>query len=295
VVPGVLSQAEVQTCLDLTWDWLESLGSGIERSDPASWTDNNWPGEFKSGITVQCGSSQQPSLWYLRGHPGVQEVFSSIWSVKPSELITSMDGMLIWRHKTSYSASPASGLNLHVDQDPFTKTGLHCVQGMIPLLDVTKDIGGLKLLPKSHSDEMQEQIRNEHLARKKTLPGKDFVKVEDAKYDPEAFVVEAKAGDLILWDSRVIHGSRVGPATLQPGAGLARCTGLVSMTPRAWASQEVLLQREAGFQSGVGFTHWAHEAVLCGTGVENTDGRNITWTEGQYKPLNLDTQQRSVL
>ena len=99
VVPGVLSKEEVQTCLDLTWDWLESLGSGIERSDPASWTDNNWPGEFRSGITVQCGSNQQPSLWYLR----VQEVFSSIWSVQPSELITSMDGMLIWRHKTTDS------------------------------------------------------------------------------------------------------------------------------------------------------------------------------------------------
>ena len=103
VVPGVLTSEEVDTCLSLTWDWLESLGSGIERSDPASWTDNNWPGEFRSGITVQCGSSQQPSLWYLRGHPGVQKVFSSIWSVQPSELITSMDGMLIWRHKTTDS------------------------------------------------------------------------------------------------------------------------------------------------------------------------------------------------
>ena len=103
MVPGVLSQPEVQTCLSLTWDWLESLGSGLERSDPATWTDNNWPGEFSSGITVQCGSNQQPSLWYIRGHLGVQQVFSNIWSVQPSELITSMDGMLIWRHKTTDS------------------------------------------------------------------------------------------------------------------------------------------------------------------------------------------------
>ena len=103
MVPGVLSQSEVQTCLSLTWDWLESLGSGLERSDPTTWTDDNWPGEFKSGITVQCGSNQQPSLWYLRGHQGVQQVFATLWSVQPSELITSMDGMLIWRHKTTDS------------------------------------------------------------------------------------------------------------------------------------------------------------------------------------------------
>ena len=105
VVAGVLSPTEVSTCLDLTWAWLESLGSGIERSDPTSWTDHNWPGEFQSGITVQSGSNQQPSLWYIRGHPGVQQVFATIWAVQPSDLITSMDGMLIWRHKTSDSHS----------------------------------------------------------------------------------------------------------------------------------------------------------------------------------------------
>ena len=294
MVPGVLSQSEVQPCRDLTWDWLESLGSGIERSDPGTWTDSNWPGDFQSGITVQCGSNQQPSLWSIRAHPGVQQVFSTIWSVPPQDLIASLDGMLVWRHKAPCSASPAGGLNLHVDQDPFTKTGPQCVQGMIPFLDVTKDIGGLKLVPRSHSDEMQEQIRKEYLARKPTLPKGDFVKVDDAKYDPEAIVVEAKAGDLILWDSRVIHGSRVGPATLQPGdGGLARCTGLVCMTPRVWASQEVLRERERGFQAGTGFTHWPHEAVS--SVVKNTDGRNITWTTDQHKPLTLNTQQRTVL
>ena len=31
VVPGVLTTSELNTCLELTWDWLESLGSGIER------------------------------------------------------------------------------------------------------------------------------------------------------------------------------------------------------------------------------------------------------------------------
>ena len=164
---------------------------------------------------------------------------------------------------------------------------------MVPFLDVTKEIGGLKLVPRSHSDEMQEQIRKERSIMQRLLYSGDFVKVDDAKYDPEAIVVEAKAGDLILWDSRVIHGSRVGPATLQPGdGGLARCTGLVCMTPRVWASQEVLRERERGFQAGAGFTHWPHEAVS--SVLKNSDGRNITWTSGQYTPLTLNTDQRRV-
>ena len=164
------------------------------------------------------------------------------------------------------------------------------MQGMVPFLDVTKDIGGLILVPRSHTEEIQEEIRQENSERNFS---RDFVNVSDEKFRASAVVVEAQAGDLILWDSRVIHGSRVGPATLQPGEGLARCTGLVCMTPRARASQEVLNKREAAFQSGAGFTHWPHEAVT--SVLRNTDGRNITWTVGQYKPLHLNTQQRRVL
>ena len=103
------------------------------------------------------------------------------------------------------------------------------MQGMIPFLEVTQDTGGLQLVPRSHREEVQEQIREENDAKHSRS---DFVKVSDEKYLAEAMVVEAKAGDLILWDSRVIHGSKVGPAVLEAGEGLARCTGLVCMTPR---------------------------------------------------------------
>ena len=165
------------------------------------------------------------------------------------------------------------------------------MQGMIPFLDVTKDIGGLQLVPRSHTEEVQEQIRQEHPFKR--MSG-DFVKVSDEKYQPGAIVVEASAGDLILWDSRVIHGSKVGPSVLEGGGGgLARCTGLVCMTPRAKASKKVLEQRQKVFQAGSGFTHWPHEAVS--TVLGNSDGRDITWSPQQYKPLQLNDDQRRVL
>ena len=222
-----------------------------------------------------------------------------------------MDTILIWRYKAeesqseylipyfcsayilclSFEASPASGLNLHVDQNPFKKRGLHCVQGMIPFLEVTKDIGGLQLVPRSHVEEVQQQIRQENPLKRMS---RDFVKVSDAKYQPGAIVVEASAGDLILWDSRVIHGSKVGPSVLEEPKekGLARCTGLVCMTPRAKARQEVLEKRLKVFRSGSGFTHWPHEAVISSLG--NSNGRNITWSSRQYEPLELTEDQKRV-
>ena len=183
------------------------------------------------------------------------------------------------------------GLGLHIDQDPFRKRGFHCVQGMVPFLDVTKEIGGLQLVPKSHTEEIQEEIRQDNPNHRG-----NFVKVSDDKYLPGAVVVEAQAGDLILWDSRLIHGSHAGPGMLEGGGsagGLARCTGLVCMSPRAKASKEVLDTRTVGFQSGLGFSHWPHEAHISAMG--NTDGANITWEAKQYKPLELTPEQRRVL
>ena len=78
---------------------------------------------------------------------------------------------------------------------------------MVPFLDVTKDIGGLQLVPRSHTEEIQEEIRQETSQQNIS---RDFVNVSDEKYRPGAVVVEAKAGDLILWDSRLIHGGRTG-------------------------------------------------------------------------------------
>ena len=179
-----------------------------------------------------------------------------------------------------------------MDQNPFKKRGLHCVQGMIPFLEVTKDIGGLQLVPRSHVEDVQEQIRQENPDKKMS---RDFVKVSDEKYQPGAIVVEASAGDLILWDSRVIHGSKVGPSVLEEakGKGLARCTGLVCMTPRVKAKKGVLEVRRTGFESGIGFSHWPHEAKYGALG--NSDGRNITWSSKQYKPIDLTDNQRKVL
>ena len=164
------------------------------------------------------------------------------------------------------------------------------MQGMVPFLDVTRDTGGLQLVPRSHREEVQEQIREENDAKHSSS---DFVKVSDEKYLAEAMVVEAKAGDLILWDSRVIHGSKVGPAVLEAGEGLARCTGLVCMTPRTKASPEVLHTRQLGFQSAIGFTHWPHEAKFGA--LPDSDGRNISWKLEKHQLLQLNQEQKKVL
>ena len=99
----------------------------------------------------------------------------------------------------------------------------------------------------------------------------------------------AEAGNLILWDSRTVHGGRVGTGNLSvneysanskkhitcdteniaqgetcindasriPFVGLSVC---VAMTPRSKATEEVLQARRDGFERGISFNHCPHEA-----------------------------------
>ena len=50
-------------------------------------------------------------------------------------------------------------LNLHIDQNPHYKSGLHCVQGMIPLVDVRANrIGGLQVVPQTNNAAAQAEL-----------------------------------------------------------------------------------------------------------------------------------------
>ena len=48
---------------------------------------------------------------------------------------------------------------MHVDQNPFFKKGLKCVQGMIPLRNVRKDeVGGLQVVAKTNNSKTQQYL-----------------------------------------------------------------------------------------------------------------------------------------
>jgi ectoine hydroxylase-related dioxygenase (phytanoyl-CoA dioxygenase family) len=79
---------------------------------------------------------------------------------------------------------------------------------MIPLYDVTEEIGGLEVCPETHLDTVKENF-------KKDYPSYEFsdnflVLSSEDKLQGTGKLLLAKAGDLILWDSRTVHGGRVG-------------------------------------------------------------------------------------
>eukprot|EP00656_Telonema_subtile_P058021 TRINITY_DN9696_c0_g1_i1.p1 TRINITY_DN9696_c0_g1~~TRINITY_DN9696_c0_g1_i1.p1 ORF type:complete len:215 (+),score=43.97 TRINITY_DN9696_c0_g1_i1:133-777(+) len=208
-----------------------------------------------------------------------------IWDTE--ELLVSMDAILMWRPWREHPQWQPSTEGLHLDQNPFKKPDLCCVQGMLVLEDVTQEIGGLQVIPGSHLPEAKAQLKRNRAHLKNR--GDWCVLGEPEPGQRDAALVLAEAGDLILWDSRTVHGGVVGPGLCgdTDPCRLARMAVPVCMTPRAWASEDALKERQRAFKKGLVLSHWPHERVGSG-------GHMGAWSN-QYVPIELTQEQRDLL
>ena len=142
VIKNALSSSEAAKTLELLWDYLEGLDTGIDRNDVSTWGDERWPTCAHGGIMPSYGIGHSEAQWYLRGIPNVKKAFAKIWNT--DELLTSFDGVSLWR---PWNINPdwktESGQSwFHIDQHPISKPGKQCIQGLVNLLPTSKEIGG---------------------------------------------------------------------------------------------------------------------------------------------------------
>lgn len=83
---------------------------------------------------------------------------------------------------------------------------------MIPLYPVNHGVGGLEVVPDTNNDECQKILNEEYFDILKYTPKEqDFCGIHPGKtYYDQAKLVKCNPGDLILWDSRTVHGGRRG-------------------------------------------------------------------------------------
>ena len=258
VIRSVASTEDVEKARAMFWEVFEQRG--VLQSDTSTWSQLGVAGDH--GILFDGAMIQSNAAWFIRGLPKIHTAFERIWET--ADLIVSMDSTIAWLPWWLEPEWRPHTEGLHLDQNPFQKPGLDCVQGMVPLYDVTPASGGLEVCPDSHLPAAKKQFcalhpqlagRGQFLPLPKNNPLRGTGKL-----------LQARAGDLILWDSRTIHGGKVGtgePDTAAGGAAgpqLARLAQTVCMTPRARASIHVLEQRQRGPADGLGFNHCPHEA-----------------------------------
>jgi len=162
---------------------------------------------------------------------------------------------------------------------------------MMPLYPVNANIGGTQVVPRSHTREGCDALKERHPQYKNA--GDWCVLGKRDPMQAEARLLLADPGDFILWDSRTVHGGLVGPAVPPEHEELPeviRMSVPVCMTPRAWASEEVLETRREGFAHGVCFNHWPHY-THAGKGAINAKAMQ----GNDFTPIELTPEQQALL
>lgn len=279
VLKEVADADQVNEAKSLLWDAISERHEQVNKQDPDTWNFRcNAPG-------IIPWLAQSAGAWAVRGWPGVKNAFAQIWQTE--ELIVSMDCVILWRPWWLNSDWKPQTEGLHIDQNPFRKPGLECVQGMVPLIHVDEHSGGLQVVPDSHLDAAKEAFKRTHPHMRSSG---DWCPCDDHDLQQQAVLLLADPGDLILWDSRTIHGGLVGSGKGQQDepVELARLAVTVAMTPRAWAGQLVQERRRAGFQKGENFNHSPHE-------LGSSNGTIRAPIRRGYKPVILTEEQQRLL
>jgi len=263
VLKQCLAPEEAKHAVDLTWDYLTSLNTGVDRADPKTWVDEKWPTVVHGAILSFHGIGHCDAQWYIRERPRVKQAFAGVWGT--DDLLTSFDGMSIfrpWKLNPAWRTNPSASW-LHIDQHPIYSPGFKCVQGLVNLLPMHPSIGGNVLIPKSHMDF--PNIKDKYPERVAKVPrqidhfrypANDPLLTTGAKNHP--IMCHLEVGDMLLWDSRTIHCSGPGledPATADPV--LARAVSLVCMMPRSLCPEEVMEIRKRAPLERKSTTNWS--------------------------------------
>jgi hypothetical protein len=254
VITGVLSDSETNTGISLIWDYLESLGTGVSRTDTSTHTNDHWPPTFTTGILdnpIMCAGQSRVAWW---GRTKAKRVFSHLYNT--SDLVTSFDTIGVYRE-----AIP-TGKNLwyHVDSTIYNHPYDYSTQGVLNLVDTLHDgRGGLVVLPCSHL------LLYEHITTKKNWAPLWEDEAFWEKYNlalPEVPEIEpirvgAPAGSLILFHSSVVHCNMPRLHKTPTPSHLGRAVIYVCMAPRGRVTlEEWDRKRKEAVEEGATTSHW---------------------------------------
>ena len=189
IVPDAVPQANLDALVNVIWDFME-----MDRDDPDSWYSAT-PGEFGMVELNQSGMVElyhHQALWDNRQHPRVYGAFVDIWETE--KLWVTID-----RVNLNPPARGEGGFQgfVHWDIDTSLRPLPFGVQGVLALVDVEAGGGGLQVVPGFHRRF------------------DDWVKTQPADRDPwkpdisgyDLVGVEMQAGDLVIWNSQLPHGT----------------------------------------------------------------------------------------
>ncbi|KAH8660092.1 phytanoyl-CoA dioxygenase [Xylariales sp. PMI_506] len=256
VVKGAIPRDRAVQYQEKAYAWLKSFGTGLDFEEPTTWTKANLPVQSKINTFHSYCVAHEKFMWDARMEPGVLDAFGAIWGT--DELLASFDSLNVTL--PNRKDVPRKGAWEHIDQSPLRR-GLHCVQGIINLSPSGPEDGGLVVYPGSQAlndeffdtqtDKSTWDPLDRYLFDQKQLAWFAARGIQPLK-------VCADVGDLILWDSRVVHyGSEPTEKSNQ-----IRTVIYAAYTPAQWADPEQLALKKEVFYKYGGTTNWPHDNIV---------------------------------
>lgn len=257
VIPDVLKLDELITIREKMFttltDMTKNFDVPFQKNEPTSWKTifNMKPLHGMLFQTFALGHAQ--FAWDIRQHPQVNSIFAKLWNVQGDELLSSFDGVTISLPPEITGKGWHIGDWYHSDQR-FSNNNLHTIQGFINCYDIEEGDGTLTVLESSNK-------YHKTFAEKfgMTNHSSDWYRLKDNEIDfynnlgCQKIYVKAKAGSLVLWDSRTIHA---GSGPLQDRAKQnTRLVVYVCQKPRIYASAEDIDKKIKAFENQVLTSH----------------------------------------
>lgn len=256
VIKGAVPHDRAVKYQEKAYEWLKSFPTELDFDNPDTWVEKNLLLQSKINTFHSYCVVHEKFMWDARQEPGVLNAFSKLWNT--NELLVSFDSLNVtFPNRKDKPRKPAWE---HIDQSPMRR-GIHCVQGIINLSPSGPEDGGLVVYPGSH--KFNDEFFDTATERSSWLP-KDLYMFQPEQLDwfkargCHPYKVCADVGDLILWDSRLIHyGSEPSEKSNQ-----IRTIIYAAYTPAKWATPEQLAIKKKVFEDYGGTTHWPHEQIV---------------------------------
>ncbi len=189
IVRNAVPQENLDAVVDIIWEFME-----MDRDDPETWyrpqdDDDSRPKLKESGMAELY---QHQALWDNRQHPRVYGAFADIW-----------DSEKLWVSIDRVNLNPPARADwdfqgfVHWDIDTSLRPLPNRVQGVLSLVDVPADAGGLQVVPGFHQ-RFEEWVKTQPADRDPRLP--DMTGLELTS-------LSMNAGDLVIWHSLLPHGT----------------------------------------------------------------------------------------
>ena len=189
ILRNAVPQENVDAVVDTIWQFME-----MDRDDPDTWYrsnngDDGLPRLKESGMAELY---QHQALWTNRQHPRVYGAFVDI--LETEKLWVSIDRVNL--NPPARADWDFQGF-VHWDIDTSPPPIPFQVQGVLSLVDVTEDAGGLQVVPGFHR-QFEQWVKTQPVERNPRIPDMTGLELRS---------VAMNAGDLVIWHSLLPHGT----------------------------------------------------------------------------------------